>query len=146
VISPWLWFKQTLFVANPCNCFFILFDASMNGVRAGGALFSHANLKDISMEESVLTHCRFDLAFMMGAVVIGSKLMDSSFHQVVLRGAALEDADFSRVDLSGRLLNEISLKATLFRGALHIGTRFVNGRIDGADFSGAVDTPKDLPK
>lgn len=118
MISPWLWFKQTLFDANPCNCFFILFGASMNGARADGALFSHANLKDISMEESVLTHCLFDLAFMIRAVIIGSKLMDSSFHQVVLRGAALEDADFSRADLSGRLLNDISLKATLFRGGI----------------------------
>jgi uncharacterized protein YjbI with pentapeptide repeats len=100
--------------------------------------------KDLLMEESDLPGARFDRAYMLRAVLIGSRLTGASIVQATLTGAALEDVDLSGANLRGSLLNGAHLRGARFQGAQLADARFVNAVHAGADFKGALEMPEHL--
>ena len=90
-----------------------------------GADFHGADLREVTFSLTNLREANLSGADLRGASLFGAKLQDADLHDADLRGATLDSAVFNGTDLRQALLED----------AFAFNTRFVDVRIDGADFT-----------
>lgn len=90
-----------------------------------GADFHGADLREVTFSLTNLREANLAGADLRGASLFGAKLQDADLHEADLRGATLDSAVFDGTDLRQARLDD----------AFAFNTRFINVRIDGADFT-----------
>jgi uncharacterized protein YjbI with pentapeptide repeats len=105
-----------------------------------------AALAAMEYAKQVLIGADFHGADLRGVTFNLTNLRDADLHDADLRGASLFGAKLQDADLSGADLREATLDSAVLQGtdlrnarlddAFAFNTRFLDVRIDGADFSG----------
>ncbi|MFN9694720.1 MAG: pentapeptide repeat-containing protein [Synechococcaceae cyanobacterium] len=90
-----------------------------------GADFHGADLREVTFSLTNLREANLSGADLRGASLFGAKLQDADLHDADLRGATLDSAVFDGTDLRQARLED----------AFAFNTRFIDVRIDGADFT-----------
>lgn len=90
-----------------------------------GADFQGADLREVTFSLTNLREANLSGADLRGASLFGAKLQDADLHDADLRGATLDSAVFDGTDLSQARLED----------AFAFNTRFIDVKIDGADFT-----------
>ena len=90
-----------------------------------GADFHGADLRGVTFNLTNLREASFAGADLRNASLFGAKLQDADFSGADLREATLDSAVFEGTDLRGARLDD----------AFAFNTRFLNVRIEGADFT-----------
>ena len=111
--------------------------AELHGaVQRGAHFFSadlrHAVLRRADLREAQLWYAHLDRADLRGATLVGADLRSCNLAAADLRRADLEGASLAGADLLRTDLRDANFAGT----NLH-GTRFIECRVDGADFSAA---------
>jgi uncharacterized protein YjbI with pentapeptide repeats len=99
-----------------------------------GADFQGADLREVTFSLTNLREANLSGADLRGASLFGAKLQDADLHDADLRGATLDSAVFDGTDLRQARLED----------AFAFNTRFINVRIDGADFTNVSLRPDAL--
>ncbi|MFN9620033.1 MAG: pentapeptide repeat-containing protein [Synechococcaceae cyanobacterium] len=94
----------------------VLIGADFHGADLRGVTFNLTNLRDADLHDADLR----------GASLFGAKLQDANLSGADLRGATLDSAVLQGTDLRNARLDD----------AFAFNTRFLDVRVDGADFSG----------
>ncbi len=94
----------------------VLIGADFHGADLRGVTFNLTNLRDADLHGADLR----------GASLFGAKLQDANLSDADLRGATLDSAILQGTDLRNARLDD----------AFAFNTRFVEVRVDGADFTG----------
>jgi uncharacterized protein YjbI with pentapeptide repeats len=99
-----------------------------------GADFHGVDLREVTFSLTNLREANLSGADLRGASLFGAKLQDADLHDADLRGATLDSAVFDGTDLRQARLED----------AFAFNTRFINVRIDGADFTNVILRPDAL--
>lgn len=95
------------------------------------ANFNGANLKNANLSNCYLWKARFSDADLSNCDLSKSRLIGAMLRSLDLRSTNLDECDLTgaslkRCDLEGKSLDLVTMKATLFNGAILTGTKFRN--------------------
>jgi len=106
--------------------------ADLDGAQMGPAIFNHAHLEGVHLDEAHLEGAAFVEAHLEGALFFRAHGEGASFKVAHLEGAYLNEAH-----LEGAYLNEAHLEGASFSWAHLEGASFYEAHLEGASFFGA---------
>jgi uncharacterized protein YjbI with pentapeptide repeats len=124
-------------------------ESSLTGSKWKGCILRDARLDSADLSGAVLRVCDLDQARLSNAILVRTRLENSTargsrFNGADLTGATLIDTDFSRASLRGAKLTGVSASGAIFRGADLSGANLRDAILTDADLRGADLTNADL--